>query len=268
MITHIPDTQSSYDDSADDHSLNMMETPDNSTTASKLHIHNGHSKFWVMVDSRSSTSILTEQMAKDIETRDSNTWWSRTTNPVKLKSYTDTPIKNLGTLYCDIVQWLEGRKCGHNSCPKQTSSDHRKGPVQTTGNPTSTKRLTTSTGKSINSINTLQTPTIKEEVAIKYKNLTTRIGRSIHHKVKSQFKSNYTPFHQKGRRVPLRLEKQVEEELKNLQNSGHITRLEKCSNELFISPILITVKKDRSIKLAMASKTINKAIHKKQISNA
>ena len=111
MITHNPDTQSTYDDSADDYSVNMMETPDDSTTPPKLQIQYGHSKFWVMVDSGSSTSIVTEQMAKDIEARDSNTWWSRTTNPVKLKSYTDTPIKNLGTVYCDIEcnGWKAGR---------------------------------------------------------------------------------------------------------------------------------------------------------------
>ena len=94
MISLKPDTQSTYDDSADECSVNMMETPDDITTPSELHIQYGHSKFWVMVDSGSSTSIVTKQMAKDIEARDSNRWWSRTTNPVKLKSYTYTPIKN------------------------------------------------------------------------------------------------------------------------------------------------------------------------------
>ena len=80
--------------------------------------------------------------------------------------------------------------------------------------------------------------------------------------LKSQFKPKYTPVHQKGRRVPLHLETKVEEELKNLQNNGHITKVEKCSDEFFISPIVITVKKDKSIKLSMDSKTINKSIHK------
>ena len=88
------------------------------------------------------------------------------------------------------------------------------------------------------------------------------MGRSKNHQVKSKFKSNFTPVHQRGRRVPLHLEKQVEEELKRLQNIGHNTKLEKCSDEFYISPIVITVKKDKSIKLAMDSKTINKAIHK------
>ena len=263
MITHNPDTQSTYDDSADDYSVNMMKTPDDSTTPSKLHIQYGHSKFWVMVDSGSSTSIVTEQMAKDIEARDSKTWWSRTTNPVKLMSYTNAPIKNLGTLYCDIE--CNGWKAGRADIivvPKKHRAIVGRDLFKPLGIQLTQNDSPTSTSKSINSINILQTPTIKEEVAIKYKNLTTRIGRSIRHKVKSQFKSNYTSVHQKGRRVPLHLEKQVEEELKSLQNSGHITRLEKCSDEFFISPIVITVKKDKSKKLAMDSRTINKAIHK------
>ena len=108
----------------------------------------------------------------------------------------------------------------------------------------------------------MSTCPIKREVATKYKNLTTRLERSKNHKVKSKFKSKFTPVHQRGRRVPLHLEKQVEEELQKLQNNGHITKLEKCSDEFYISPIVITVKKDKSIKLAMDSKTINKAIHK------
>ena len=83
-----------------------------STAPSKLHILYGHCKFWMMVDSGSSTSIVTEKMAKDIEARDSNTWWSQTTNPVQLRSYTKTPRKILGTLYCDTEcnGWRSGRK--------------------------------------------------------------------------------------------------------------------------------------------------------------
>ena len=37
-------------------------------------------------------------------------------------------------------------------------------------------------------------------------------------------------------------------------------KLENCSDKQFISPIVITVKKDQTIKLAMESKQIKKAI--------
>ena len=35
-----------------------------------------------------------------------------------------------------------------------------------------------------------------------------------------------------------------------------------CSDQYFISPIVITVKRDQTIELALDSKTLNKAIHK------
>ena len=45
-------------------------------------------------------------------------------------------------------------------------------------------------------------------------------------------------------------------------NEGHIEKLTNCSDQFFISPIVITVKKDQSIKIAFDSKILNKAIHK------
>ena len=54
----------------------------------------------------------------------------------------------------------------------------------------------------------------------------------------------------------------MENEIRSLIDQGHINRLDKCSDQQFISPIVITVKKDQSIKLAMDSKQINKSIHK------
>ena len=42
----------------------------------------------------------------------------------------------------------------------------------------------------------------------------------------------------------------------------HIDKLKNCSDQFFISPIVITVKKDQSIKIALDSKILNKAIHK------
>ena len=170
-----------------------METPDDSTTPSKLQIQYGYSKFWVMVDSRSSTSIVKEHMAKDIEARDRNTWWSGTINPVKLKSYTDNPIKNLGTLYSDIeCNGWKARRADIIVVPNKHRAIIGRDLFKPLGIKLTQHDSPTSTGESINSINTFQTPTIKEEVENKYKNLTTTIGRSIHHKVKSQFKSNYT----------------------------------------------------------------------------
>ena len=67
---------------------------------------------------------------------------------------------------------------------------------------------------------------------------------------------------QRGRRVPIHIQEKVENEIRSLIDQDHIIRLHKCSDQQFISPIVITVKKDQSIKLAMDSKQINKSIHK------
>ena len=54
----------------------------------------------------------------------------------------------------------------------------------------------------------------------------------------------------------------MSEELERLQTECHIEKLSSCSDEHFIFPIVITVKKDQSIKLVLDSKVLNKAIHK------
>ena len=96
----------------------------------------------------------------------------------------------------------------------------------------------------------------------KYPHLCTRLGRSKNHIAKSLFRQNYTPSQHKGRRVPLHLLDKVELELKKLIDDGQIIKLEKCPDDLFISPVVITVKKDKSVKLALDSKKQNDAIHK------
>ena len=62
--------------------------------------------------------------------------------------------------------------------------------------------------------------------------------------------------------MPIHLQPKVKIELEKLLNEGHIEKLNNCSDQFFISPIVITVKKDQSIKIALDSKILNKAIHK------
>ena len=79
---------------------------------------------------------------------------------------------------------------------------------------------------------------------------------------KSKFHQKFTAKHQKYRRVSINLQPRLSAELERLQTEGHIEKLSSCSDEHFISPIVITVKKDQSKKLALDSKVLNKAIHK------
>ena len=45
-------------------------------------------------------------------------------------------------------------------------------------------------------------------------------------------------------------------------SEGHITKLDKCPSDCFITPIVITVKKDDSIKLALDAKPINRQLYR------
>ena len=103
---------------------------------------------------------------------------------------------------------------------------------------------------------------IKKQIAFDFPGLITRIGKSLKHSVKSIFHKQFTPTHQKGRRVPINLQPLVNAELKKLLDEKHIIKLNSCSNKNFILPIVITVKRDKTVKLALDSKILNKSIHK------
>ena len=102
----------------------------------------------------------------------------------------------------------------------------------------------------------------EQSLAKKFPDLISRIGKSKHHTVNSKFPRNYRVTHQKGRKVPIHPRPKVKIELEKLLNEGHIENLTNCSDQFFISPIVITVKKGQSVKIALDSKILNKAIHK------
>ena len=80
--------------------------------------------------------------------------------------------------------------------------------------------------------------------------------------MKTQFIPDVTPIQQKSRRIAIHLEERVEKELNKLIDQQHFIKLEKHSEKQFRSPIVITVKKDQTVKIALDSKKTNKFIHK------
>ena len=103
---------------------------------------------------------------------------------------------------------------------------------------------------------------IKKQIAFDFPCLITRICKSLKHSVKSTFRKQFTPTYQKGRRVPINLQPLVNAELKKLPHKKHTIKLNSCSDENFISPIVITVKRDETVQLDLDSKILNKSIHK------
>ena len=87
---------------------------------------------------------------------------------------------------------------------------------------------------------------INKQIAFDVSGLISRIGKSLKHSVKSTFQKNFTTTHQKGRRVPNNHQPLVNIELKKLLDEKHIIKLNSCSDKNVISPIIITVKRDKN----------------------
>ena len=71
--------------------------------------------------------------------------------------------------------------------------------------------------------------------------------------MRTQFSKEFEPILHKGRRIPMHLQERVEAELNKLIDQNHVIKFYKCSDKQFISPIVITVKKDQTAKLALDS---------------
>ena len=122
--------------------------------------------------------------------------------------------------------------------------------------------VTQSTFLKGNSINNIASPKFKEQIAKTFPGLVSGIGRSKSHVAKSKFHKDFQPRHQKGRRIPINLQDKVNAELRKLLAEKYIIKLSSCPDNYFISPIVVTVKKDQTIKLALDSKVLNKSIHR------
>ena len=62
--------------------------------------------------------------------------------------------------------------------------------------------------------------------------------------------------------MPNTLQEKVDKKSDKLLAQGNIQKLEECSDKYFVSPIVITIKKDGSVKLVLESRELNKQVHK------
>ena len=90
-----------------------------------------------------------------------------------------------------------------------------------------------------------------------FPNLFTRRGRVNNYKIKIDMKDGTRVTQQKGRRIPLLLQDQIDKEIKQLLEQGHIEKVDTIKDDVFIQPVVITVKKDLSVKIALDAKALN-----------
>ena len=79
----------------------------------------------------------------------------------------------------------------------------------------------------------------------KYKGILNRVGKIPLDRKITHFHSPFKLIQTKGRRVPLQLLDNVKMELNGMEKEVHIVKLNKCDEDCFTSPIVITRKKRR-----------------------
>ena len=71
-----------------------------------------------------------------------------------------------------------------------------------------------------------------------------RSGRSKNYLINTYFNEPIKPIQVKGKRIPIHLLPKVKLCIDQLLRDGHIEKLSRCSEDCFISPIVITAKMD------------------------
>ena len=72
-----------------------------------------------------------------------------------------------------------------------------------------------------------------------------------------QLKPGHYQVKQKARPVPLHLQADVGRELEKLIKTGHLEQINDVDEDCFVSPVVITVKSDKSVKIALDSLKLN-----------
>ena len=234
---------SNYDSDYDDYVAAISSDSADQLEPLNVKVQFGEVKAKAINDSGSAVSLITKTLANQILRTTQSAQWITKREKRDLKTFSNDSIKVLEHLDTTVAynNWTDRKAIltvvedGHKiiigrdlfpglglAVVQQHQSD---------------------TGKCVNNINNFACK-IKETIAGQFPHLVSRIGLSKTHIAKSKFHQKFTAKHQKGRRVPINLQPRVTADLERLQNEGHIEKLSSCSDEHFISPIVITVKKD------------------------
>ena len=79
-----------------------------------------------------------------------------------------------------------------------------------------------------------------------------------------QLKKDTKPIQQKGRPVLIHFQNIVKNEFKKLIEKGHLEKADKTTENCFVSPAVITIKKDKSVKIALDSRKLNESCIKRK----
>ena len=113
--------------------------------------------------------------------------------------------------------------------------------------------ITLETGKTAPQIQQIKEDPDVTKLKTKFKKLFNENHTVNGLEVKIQLKEDAKLIQQKGRPIPIHLQQSVEKEIEKLIKQGHIEKANNIDEICFLSPAVITVKKDKSVKIALDS---------------
>ena len=117
--------------------------------------------------------------------------------------------------------------------------------------------ITLETGKTVPQVQQMKEDPDITSMKTKFKNLFTENHTVNGLEVKIQLKEDAKLMQQKRRPRPIHLQQSVGKEIEKLIKQGHIEKANNIDENCFVGPIVITVKKDKSIKIALGSRKLN-----------
>ena len=97
----------------------------------------------------------------------------------------------------------------------------------------------------------------KEKVIKKFPDLFENNRTIKDTEINIQLKPGHYPVKQKARQSPLHLQEDVGRKLEKLIKAGHLEKINNVDEDCFVSPVVITVKNDKSVKIALESRKLN-----------
>ena len=124
--------------------------------------------------------------------------------------------------------------------------------------------ITLETGKTAPQIHQIKEDPVVTKLKTKFKKLFNETHTVNGLEVKIQLKEDAKLIQQKGRPIPIHLQQSVEKEIEKLIKQGHIEKANNIDENCFVSPAIITVKKDKSVKIAVDSRKLNEITVKRK----
>ena len=115
--------------------------------------------------------------------------------------------------------------------------------------------LTLETGKTAPQIHQIKEDQDVTKFKTKFKKTVQR--KPYSKQARSKQKEDAKLIQQKGRPLPIHLQQSEEKEIEKLIKQGHVEKAKIIDEDCFMSPAVFTVKKDKSVKIALDSRKLN-----------